>query len=513
MNCSLANQDKVMSRMEWFRDLKLIFNKLLAGEDLLAPVEKSLLLKELAIRSNKLELKDPFEYYAKSKVQAFSLGQIREHVSSLDESGVNFDQLIDSLIYLSIEKKRKEKKVAETNPVKPVVLNPKTCEITAFNLKETGKEYQHVIAKPFKQSELLDLSFQKLENYPDLHSYSGLLQLSLTGNNLAHTIYRFPQCLQALNLSSNRISQLKLESPLENLAILNVTSNQISSICNINNAKSLKELYIANNCVTGLNMLCHLTALVLVDCSHNEIETFEDIAGLVISKRIGVLKLRGNPISSKLNYEQVVNSILPRIYCLDPLNIIELSTFKSLGPMIFLPIKDILEQADEKPRALSSIKSEVSFQVQKKKSTGNIFSPEASHRKVTKLSATPVCKKNYLKMQRSASQSRVVLASTAKTEINVVENEEITKKQEFMHSGNMIDMAERRIKIYQSDRSRSNISVISNESIQNVKKIQYGNPIAAMMIGPPAVSQAKSRLPSRSPACLSLDLSKKRRYK
>ena len=550
-----VNQLNVMSRMEWFRDLKLIFNKLVTEEDILAPADKSQILKELVMRSGRLDLKDPVEYYAKSKVQAFSLAEIVIHITSLQERSINFDQLIDSLIYLSIDKKRKEKDkdkivkekekekekekipsgtavsiMHDNKPAPRTVSTPSFKEGTEFNLKEVSKEYQHTIIKlpSSSNSSILDLSYpsKKLDSYPELKNHPNLLQLSLAGNSITHTKYKFPTSLQVLNLSSNRISELRIEINLENLVLLNLTSNHICSISNINYVKNIRELYIANNCITSLNMLCHLASLLLVDCSHNDIETFEDIAGLVISKRVGILKLRGNPISSKMNYEQVVASILPRIYCLDPLNIIELSSFRSLGSLPFLPIKNLLEEAEEKTEKqssdvpfLSSIKSESNFGIRKFRNNSDaVFTPnEKVQNKAVRLSATPVGdSKNHQKMKRSASLIRVdksqVLTNTSKAPMSFTASEEPTRKAtELESSGSIMDMAERRIKVFQSDRSRSSISIISNESIHNVKKVQYGNPVAAMMIGPPAVSHLKARVPSKSPACYSLDLSKKRK--
>ena len=520
--------DKVMSRMEWFRDLKIIYNKLVNEEDILTPIDKTQILKELNTRIPKLDLKDSIEYYSKSKVQAFSLEEIITHISSLEEKNINFDQLIDSLIYLSIEKKRNKK----TLPI-PELLNcqkPLTQPFKDQNytrnpnsmiIKQFSKEYNYTALKPqnLMKNTTFDLSFpdQKLINYPDFDSYTNLLYLSLAGNNLFSTHYIFPSTLQVLNLSSNKINEFRLEVELKNLVLLNLTSNQINVMTNMNAIKNIKELYIANNCVTGINMLCHLSELALLDCSHNEIESFEDIAGLVISKRLGILKLRGNPLSSKANYEQVVNSILPRIYCLDPFNIIEHSLFKSLGSLPFLPIKDSFESVEDltvRNENLASIRSQASIT---NRTTNAGFSPlgKIQSSKAINLTHTPVgtaTKKPVIK--RSTSQIRIekssVLTNTTKTSMKFdLQDDRKSLKNEL--NGSIMDMAERRIKIFDGEKKSQSISVVSNESIQSIKKKQYGNPIAAMMIGPPAIL-SQNRV-SKSPICLSLDFSRKRRTK
>ena len=534
----------------------MIFNKIVNEEDILTLVEKSQILKELNLRVSKLDLKSPEEYYSKSKVQAFSLAEIFTHINSLEEQSINFDQLIDSLIYLSIEKKRKEKKsinlikTQDDVPVKitsnfslkkpeiyiykekEIIKQNRNFEEPILNIKEIPKEYKpQPIQVPHNnnQNKTIDLSYQepKMQTYPELKRFSNLLHLSLAGNGLTSTKYLFPNTLQVLNLSSNNISEFNLDNDLENLLLLNLTSNHISIISGINHIKNIKELYLANNCITSINMLCHLNSLILLDCSHNEIEIFEDIAGLVISKRIGILKLRGNPLSSKLNYEQVVNSILSRIYCLDPLNIIELSSFKELGSLPFLPLKDILEEAEEKTPIpvrinLSNIKSETSLIIKKKSFSEIPNSPieKKTINKQLKSSVTPLSSsKAQPKMQRSSSQIRIekssAFSSTSQSSINFAAHEDATRKaSEYEYGFSIMDDAERRIKTCNDDtRYKSNVSVISNESINNVKKKVYGNPVAAMMIGPPAVPHLKARLPCKSPACLSLDLSKKRKFK
>lgn len=552
-----SNYQKVMSRMEWFRDLKVIFNKLVPEEDILTPVDKLLIVKELNIRASKLDLKDPEEYYTKSKVQAFSLCEILAHINSLEDQSVNFDQLIDSLIYLSIDKKRREKKALASLQGNPNIdqIAPKSCEswasnpscseLTSVSLQSSNRSEGKVISiiklqdastkiindgnrssirstTPTKSS-TLDLSYpeSKLCMYPESRNMANLQCLSLAGNNLVNTRCGFPQSLIILNLASNRISELKFDVDLPNLGLLNLTSNQISSISGINQFKNIKELYLANNCITSLNLFCHLAFLTLLDASHNEIETFEDIAGLVISKKIGILKLRGNTLSSKQNYEKIVGSILPRIYSFDPLNIIELSFYKNFGSLPFLPIKNLLEEANEKN--MSSVRSEASLIVKRKQSSLGDYSPVDKQKssKITNKLSKPMNShsRGEMIMKRSSSQIRIdrspAFTNTTKTSIDLTDYEDFTKKNsDFFAGQNIMEMAERRIKVFRQDsKGKANISVVSNESIQNAGRKVYGNPVAAMMIGPPAVRAQKSRGPSKSPACVNIDLFKKRRSK
>lgn len=534
------NYQHVMSRMEWFRDLKLIFNKLLTEEDVLTPVDRNLLVKELGLKAMRLELKSPEEYFTKSKVQAFSLAEILAHIEGLD-SAVNFDQLIDSLIYLSMNKKKREKKLEELKIEEPKqektekvpqgirIVKPEKGDLKPC-LKENNRVQVLVTQNPtIKVKSLnvirsvspinescLDLNFpeQVLFRYPEMNAYEKLLYLCLAGNSLADTNFPFPQTIIGINLSCNQLTSLNFVHEMRNLAVINVTNNQISRIFSVNQIKFVKEVFIGTNCMSNLNLFCHLSDLHLLDCSNNEIESFEDIAGLVISKRLNTLKLKGNPLSSKENYEKIVQSILPRIYNLDPLNLINLSNFKNFGLKIFAPLKD---SEEEDPEKILSKKLILSSNKIEKISTPEPNMDKNFHSNIPKsqrftVSKTPITVSKPGKMRRSNSQMRIdkskLLTSTTKTSINLNEKDEFQGIESELFSGcSMIDIAERRIKVYKEEaKGKHNVSVVSNETIQNVKKKVYGNPVAAMMIGPPAVGQGKIRA-ARTP-CFSVDLSR-----
>lgn len=535
------NYQHVMSRMEWFRDLKLIFNKLLSEEDVLTPVDRNLLLKELNIRASKLDLKSPEDYYTRSKVQAFSLAEILKHIESLS-SAVNFDQLIDSLIYLSMNKKKREKKVEETKREEPKQEKTEKAlmgfvgniseESLTPSFKEKNKVQVYVAQNPVIRMKstnntrsvtpikdpVLDLNYpdEALYAYPELSGYEKLMYLYLAGNLLAHTNFHFPKTLIGLNLSCNQLSDLNFIHELPALSILNATNNQISRIFSVNQIKHVKEIYISSNCMSSLNLFCHLTELQILDSSNNHIESFEDIAGLVISKRLGILKLKGNPLSSKDNYDKVVQSILPRIYNFDPPIIINFSSFKALGPSIFSPLKQF-QDVPEKPAAKSPsplVPNKSEKKILAKPNTENSpITVQKSQKYI--VSKTPATGQKTGKMRRSNSQLRIdkskALISTTKTMINLNENEDLGDNEaEFRDKPSMVDLAERRIKVFKEEmKGKHNVSVISNETIQNVKSKVYGNPVAAMMIGPPAVGQGRIRA-AKTP-CLSLDLSRGKR--
>jgi hypothetical protein len=230
---------------------------------------------------------------------------------------------------------------------------------------------------------------------------------------------------------------------------------------------------------------------------------------------LGILKLRGNPVSSKESYEKIVTSLLPRIYNFDPVNIVDFSIMKQLGSQPFVPLKSLNQDIESRQQSdrfsVKSNKSEKmitpSFKFQEQ-------SPGPAFGKYQKTAKTPVLSHQNEKIKRSNSQIRIeragVMVSTSKTSIQAEKSNYFNETHEKdLLADNFIDLAERRIKVFKDKaRPRHNISVISNESIQNVKKKGYGNPVAAMMIGPPAVGLGKAR--TKTP-CFSVDLSKIRK--
>ncbi|OMJ69145.1 hypothetical protein SteCoe_33208 [Stentor coeruleus] len=548
------NYENVMTRMEWFHNFKAIFNTLTTEEDILAPVDKLLLLKELNIRIPKLPFKNPELYYTKSKVQGFSLGEILSHINSLEDHFLTFDQFIDSLIYLSIDKKRKQKKASirfKANPIPELSPHRQTYtfsyESTCSDTipKAFSKSSQNISGNYFLPSDqdnnfssisiqkvstdnekpsvrtpspinncALDLSFPdiKLITYPEIKTQGNLQYLSLAGNSLISTKYDFPQGLIVLNLASNHFSELKFQVNLPNLSLLNLTSNQISLIKETSSFLNIKELYIANNCITTINILCYLTSLYLIDCSYNEIQSFEDIAQLAISKKLGILKLRGNPISSLDNYKESVISILSRLYCFDPLNIISLSYYKNLGSLPFLPIKDIFEEVNEK--MITKNPSEGSIVNKNKPSLIRNYSQNdmQNHSKITKVNSVIISNQSFKEKSHSKSNSiirnnkKLNFTNTTKGSFNMSESDDIDMKNYGKSFTSMKDSMAR-------VKNKKLLCTAGNPNINNGCKREFGKPEIAVMVGPPAVRNIKSKVCGKSPKCISLDISKKRKFK
>jgi hypothetical protein len=122
--------------------------------------------------------------------------------------------------------------------------------------------------------------------------------------------------LQALNLSDNRITEIKGLDTLSNLKVLKLHHNNITEIKGLENLFNLQELYLSYNKITeikGLNTLSNLKVLELHSNNITEIKGLEnffnlqelhlsynkitEIKGLNALSNLKVLKLHSNNIT------------------------------------------------------------------------------------------------------------------------------------------------------------------------------------------------------------------------
>jgi Leucine-rich repeat (LRR) protein len=73
---------------------------------------------------------------------------------------------------------------------------------------------------------------------------------------------------------------------------------------------SIRELYLAFNCVSSLSaLMCHET-LEILDLEGNQVKDFSELTYLTFSDRLFSLTLAGNPLESEPNYRDTVISTL-----------------------------------------------------------------------------------------------------------------------------------------------------------------------------------------------------------
>ncbi|CAG9330483.1 unnamed protein product [Blepharisma stoltei] len=648
------NPQGVMGRMEWFRDLRRIFNKFgiqenKNSENDIDSIQKIQLLEELNNRAHKFELQSPSDIDANNSTTYFSFEEVLNCLKSSDSKILTWDKVIDLLISLSVTLKskktqRKPDKSYYRNPSIDIE-NPQQIEVTPYTIDELSsildqanappKPYHGCLSlkdlrtpiKSFREtpddrinntlsrcSSSIKLLCSEIENYEKINSGNSydlsfpgnkssivpeaklrkygnsLLYLSLAGNLLTHTKWEFPESLIILNLASNEIQEFSMSKSLPSLKLLNLSNNRIRTIGTLPRIKEIIELYAGYNCLTSVSTLCKLEKLKILDIQHNSISNFEDIAILSINPKLTTMNIKGNPIESRLNFQESIKITLPKVYNLNPTSIFEFSEFKDFGYMPFIPLKKPPEHSKpyrpigpdssikenfsiETPRPLTPVKPQsVSYSLNSSKIQESFISlsertkiaaaPQASFRSTKhdeEEFETPINfseipfqiptprSEEFPSRQRSQSVTKISMANSMSqmpankylvsqghnTEINSAQH----NKSDVESSYNSMPQAKTLSKLFESSRNKNKedayeemmsfmsqaenrikkepeikenfiesainaasapILKFKNEYGIRPVKVNYGNPEAALMIGPPAIKPQVKQKQSES---------------
>mmetsp|Transcript_8095 Transcript_8095/g.15920 ORF Transcript_8095/g.15920 Transcript_8095/m.15920 type:complete len:411 (-) Transcript_8095:930-2162(-) len=191
------------------------------------------------------------------------------------------------------------------------------------------------------EDEALDLSYPESTSEADLltaiDQYASRKQitcLSAAGFRLSE-IPTLPFALIVLNLADNSISDIGPLSSLSQVQFLNLSYNNIYNLSGLQNMTKLSELYLAQNSLTRVSSLQRNTQLNVLDLSHNNIEFYEELASLVSNKMLRVLRVKGNKIKEKKDFESNLRALLPFVENLDPPSVTAHSAFSSYGELAF----------------------------------------------------------------------------------------------------------------------------------------------------------------------------------
>jgi len=132
------------------------------------------------------------------------------------------------------------------------------------------------------------------------------------------------QKLKILNLSGNNLTSITFISHLDNLEFLNLNYNRLTYIPELACSSTLKELCLTHNKLPHVSNLNRLTELSLLDVSFNQLNSYEDLSNLSLNKKLKVLNLTGNPITTRAFYKGTLSSILSHISGLDVFDPVEL---------------------------------------------------------------------------------------------------------------------------------------------------------------------------------------------
>lgn len=126
-----------------------------------------------------------------------------------------------------------------------------------------------------------------------------------------------PESLLVLDLSGNKISDLRCLKTCRNLEFINLSNNHIEEAKGFIMCPKLKEIILSSNRIKGVKNLSKLSELRLIDLSDNLIEDQTSLQSLQQNTQLNCLNLKGNPISFNSRYRKEVFAILPHIKYLD----------------------------------------------------------------------------------------------------------------------------------------------------------------------------------------------------
>eukprot|EP00961_Rhodomonas_salina_P083721 1124917-Rhodomonas_salina.1 len=126
---------------------------------------------------------------------------------------------------------------------------------------------------------------------------------------------KYPE-LAVLNLSDNEICEIENLEPLRSLTRLNLSGNRITTLKNLSSLVAIVELKAARNAITSID-LRGLDSLKTLDLSENCIEAMAQIRNLSHLRNLNDLSLQDNPICDSPGYAADVFQALPNLSTLD----------------------------------------------------------------------------------------------------------------------------------------------------------------------------------------------------
>lgn len=148
---------------------------------------------------------------------------------------------------------------------------------------------------------------------------SDVVELDLSGLAISD-ISSLSNCknLITLNLSNNNIYDISPLMDIPELSNLNIANNTVSDLRPLMGIRNLRYLYAANNYISSTVPLGAASALFVIDLSNNAISDFS-----------GLKKLTGlNTL--KLNNTGLTNEMLPNLYTLSSLAVLDISNNDAL---------------------------------------------------------------------------------------------------------------------------------------------------------------------------------------
>lgn len=458
----------VMERISWYQELRKLFSMYSEQNIIL----KAKLLQCLTERLEVFPLKSPQEYNTSTSIQGFSFEVVYNQIQTMPRA-VKWDEILDSFAYLSIYTKRSEGTgLLNLVPVKP----EKPAEEKRPREKGTLKE---------------DFPLVKSYSLSEIPLGSNLKFLSLGGNLISNAIFEFPISLIALNLSYNIITDFQPIKPLSNLKFLNLSHNNIETMPDITSIITLNELFISKNKLNTANFLFSIKNLSILDLQYNLIENFEDLAMLSVSSKLTALALAGNPIYNKQGYTITIRGLFSRCANLDHKDMQFLSSFKQIG-FSEEPDANGMENGVRKNMGGTG-ECRVATKVDDRK----IVVSSDNYRKISKGAYE---RSNSIEARSGSGHSGTQKSTNCSSAKHI-------RSRSNGHNGSLPTTPS----LCNTSHKKHKSIVVSKNSTSKMRFKVFGDPLSAMMIGPPAVKNIFKQTSNGKK--FSIDLSKIRNSK
>jgi hypothetical protein len=512
MKNSLALQG-VMGRLEWLTEIRSLFLGLSQGKHDI--VGRDELVQAISLKGPEMDLHAP--EVLEDKVVFYSLQQVISQLTSPQEAALTWDQVIDCLVNISSAREP------------PHRLQKRTLVV---NLAEDGA-IGSACNPCFGNSADLSCSGLSLLQTTNL---SALLYLSLAGNSLTSTRLDWPPRLILLNLSHNHLTELDLSPSLGKLQLLNISFNSLKTIASLQVCRSLSELYASHNKLSQISSISRLSDLRVLDLSYNSLSRLEELAGLSVLKHLAVIRVQANSLVR--DYTASLKTYLPSVCVVDSAHIYTYSHFQAALNLAFngaaSPPRSQPCSQNDRPtlkRSLTEVKLQRTWIEPKQdlrvkpdleltqSSSTKLEASKAANCKLMKAKIQPVSLHQSSKSLQSALILQPPNTSLPTTSQTAQTYHTAKSVQSTRALGKTADRAFDFIRHQVADDSRSmlkhvddsrlstslttstlnrSISFVTSKTIQESKGKLYGNPIAALMVGPPASRNSSNTRSRRS---------------